>query len=100
IGAVLAGGDKPVWGKGMALVAALSAVFCFAYLGSISYYYYSRAGLWSGRQARADYFLSPGKVTPYYPIAKWISTNVPADALLLMVGDARGLYYDRPFLTN
>ncbi len=100
IGAVLAGGDKPVWGKGTALVAALSAVFCFAYLGAISYYYYARAELWSGLQTRAEYFFSQGKVTPYYSLAKWISTNVPADARLLMVGDARGLYYDRPFLTN
>jgi hypothetical protein len=100
LGAVLAGGNKPVWGRGTALVAGLSAVFCFTYLGAISHYFYSCAGIWSGRQTRAEYLSGLGKITPYYPAAQWISTNVSPEARLLIVGDARGLYYDRPYLTN
>ncbi len=99
-GSVLAGGDKPNCGKGWAWVGGFCAIFCFVYLSVISYYYYSCAGIWSGKQTRAEYLMSPGKITPYYDTAQWINQNLPPEARLLVVGDARGLYYDRPFLTN
>ncbi len=99
-GTVLGGGDRPGWGKGWAWWAGLCGLLCFAYLSAISSYYYSCAGLWTGRQTRAEYLMAPGKITPYYSTAQWINQNLPLDAGLLVVGDARGLYYDRPFLTN
>ena len=99
-GAVLGGGDKPAWGKGWAWTAALSAMLCFPYLAAISHYYYSCAGIWEGRETRADYLMGAGKLNPYYSTAQWISGNLPPQARLLVVGDARGLYYERPFLTN
>ena len=100
LGAVLAGGSKPEWGKGAAWIAGLSAILCFGYLGAISHYYYSAGGIWSGRQTRDSYLMGQGKITPYISMARWISDHTPADSRLLIAGDARGLYYDRPFLTN
>ncbi|HEY5038864.1 MAG TPA: hypothetical protein VIJ93_07320, partial [bacterium] len=100
LSAVLVGGNRPAWGKGTAWIGGLSAVFCFAYLCAISHFYYSCAGIWSGRQTRADYLSSPGKITPYYPLTQWLSANRPPQEHLLVVGDARGLYYGQPFLTN
>lgn len=97
---VLAGGNKPSWGKGMAWMGALTAVLCFGYLSAISTRYSTCAGIWTGRQTRAEYLMAPGKITPYYSIAQWANQNLPVDASLLVVGDARGLYYERPFLTN
>lgn len=100
IGAVLAGGDRPGWAKGVAWAAALSSVLCFTYLAAVARYYYDCVGIWTGRQTRAEYMSGPGKITPYYAMAQWIGENLPRDSHLLIVGDARGLYYDRPFLTN
>jgi hypothetical protein len=100
LAAVLAGGDRPGWAKGAAWFAGFSAVFCFAYLADITHFYYDCAGIWSGRQTRAQYLSNPKKITPYYAMAQWISANVPQDKRLLIAGDARGLYYERPFLTN
>jgi hypothetical protein len=99
-GAALAGLEKPVWGRAVSWIGAFSALLCFAYLAAMSHYYYSCSGIWWGRQTRAEYLSNPAKLTPYYPVAQWISANLPPDARLLVVGDARGLYYDRPFFTN
>jgi hypothetical protein len=100
LGVVLAGGDRPAWGKGAALAAGVSAILCFSYLSAISHYYYSPAGIWTGRQTRAEYLANPRKMTPYQVMAQWISANLPGGTRLLIAGDARGLYYDRSFLTN
>ncbi len=100
LGGALGGGNKPQWGKILALTGAVSAILSFGYLSAISAHYSGCAGVWSGRQTRDDYMLSRGKITPYFSMARWLSNNTPQDAGLLMVGDARGLYYDRPFLTN
>ena len=97
---VLAGGNKPSWGKGAAWVGSLVALLCFGYLSAISARYSDCAGIWTGRQTRAEYLAAPGKITPYYSTAQWVNQNLPEDASLLVVGDARGLYYERPFLTN
>jgi hypothetical protein len=100
LGIVLGGGDKPYWGKAVAVVGAISAIFCFGYLSAISAHYAACAGVWTGRQTREDYLMSPGKISPYFETALWVHQNLPPDARLLVAGDARGLYYERPFLTN
>ena len=100
LGATLAGGNRPAFGKGAATAAGITAVLCFAFLAAMSQHYYGCAGLWSGQQTRADYLNAPNKRSPYYTMAQWISANLPGDAGLLIVGDARGLYYERPFQTN
>ncbi len=100
LGGVLGGGDKPHWGKVLAFAGAVSAILSFGYLSAISARYSGCAGVWYGRQTRDDYLTSPGKITPYFSMAEWVSNNTSRDAGLLIVGDARGLYYDRPFLTN
>ncbi len=99
-GAVLGGGEQIAWRKGWAWAAGFCAVLCFAYLSLISHYYYSCAGIWLGRQTRAEYLMGTGKITPYYDTAQWVNRNLPGDARLLVAGDARGLYYERPFLTD
>ncbi len=99
-GAFLSGTDRPWWGRGTALAAGLAAALCFCNLAAISHYYYDCAGLWAGKQTKEAYLTGEGKITPYYPMAKWIMVHVPKLSRLLIVGDARGLYYGNPFLTN
>ena len=100
LGAVLGGGNKPHWGKGLAWAGSVTALFCFGYLSAISARYSGCAGVWAGRQTRAEYLMNQSKITPYFSMAQWITDHTPADARPLIVGDARGLYYDRPFLSN
>ncbi len=37
--------------------------------------------------------------TPYYPAADFINTHAPKSADVMVLGDARGFYLNRPFLT-
>ncbi|HVZ80486.1 MAG TPA: glycosyltransferase family 39 protein [bacterium] len=94
------GEAHPGWRKALAWAGALSAVLCFGFLAAISGRYEGGAGVWTGFQSRADYLMAPNKITSYYSLAQWVNANTPDDSHLLIVGDARGLYYDRPFLSN
>lgn len=100
LAAALWGGNRSDWGKGVSLVSALVAVLCFANVTAISHYYYPASGIWYGVQTRGEYLSNPGNITPYYPMAQWVNAQLPGDARLLVAGDARGLYYEREFLTN
>jgi hypothetical protein len=55
-------------------------------------------GIWSGRETREQY-LDRMTQNSYFPLARWCE-NLPSTARVLLVGDARGLYYPRPFLAN
>lgn len=100
LASALMGGDHPEWGKRAALFSGLTAILCFGNLTAISHYYYPASGIWYGDQTRADYLSGPGNITPYYPMAQWVNRNLPEGAGLLVAGDARGLYYERSFLSN
>ena len=86
VGSLLGGGNRPGWGKGASWVGGLTALLCFAYLAGIARYYYFTSGIWTGRQTRADYLTGPGKISPYLPMAQWISKNVPTTASILIAG--------------
>ncbi len=60
--------------------------------------FFDGAGVWSGRENRETY-LDRVMENSYEPLARWCG-NLPADAGVLVVGDARGLAYSRPFLAN
>src|SRR5581483_4262717 len=100
LGTLLGGADRSSWGKVLAWVSGFTGILCFAYLAAISHYYYSTTGIWAGRQTREEYLMSPGKITPYFSMAQWLTEHALSGARLLIVGDARGLYYAQPFLTN
>jgi hypothetical protein len=100
LAAVLAGGDRPFWGKATAWIAGLCALLCIGYMGDIIHYYYNFSGILSGRQTSAQYLTDGRKLTSYYDLSRWLSGHLPDEKRLLIVGDARGLYYSQPFLTN
>ncbi|MGH7740351.1 MAG: hypothetical protein ACREL1_09430 [bacterium] len=100
VAAVVFAGRGKGWARGLAWASGLTAFLCFFYFAEISDFYYGCAGVWSGKETRFDYLQDRGKITPYAQMAQWISKNLPRDARLLIVGDARGLYYKRPFWAN
>ncbi len=72
-----------------------SAVFCTAEYFSLSSTWFDGWGLWSGRESRQDYLSR--KISP---MIEWVNQNLPENAQLLVVGDARVLYYKRPTYAN
>lgn len=100
IGSVLGSGERPQWGKALAWSGVVVGLFCSIFLVAISVRYSDCAGIWTGRQDRASYLAAPNKLTSYQRMAAWIGANTPKDAGLLIVGDGRGLYYDRPLMAN
>ena len=89
------------WFKGLSWAGVLAALLSLGPLLAIAQYYYPSLGVLLGVQTRDENLVSQGKITPYLPMARWLSTlKVTPQSGLLIAGDARGLYYGQPFLTN
>jgi hypothetical protein len=100
MGAVLGGSGNPVIRRTSAWSAALAALVCLPVLMAISGRHHGAAGVWTGLETRRDYLAGEGRITPYQGMAHWIRGNLPKGDRLLLVGDARGLYYGRPLRSN
>ena len=87
------------WGKFWSAALALSAAFCFASFTGVSAKYYDGSGVWTGRETREAY-LDRKLQEGYSGMSRWIGLNLPGDARVLLVGDSRGVYYDRQFVAN
>lgn len=64
----------------------------------------AQPGAWKvayGRATKADYLLHehPSYNAPYYAGAKFINENLPQDAVVLFIGEERGYYCERKFIT-
>jgi hypothetical protein len=92
--------EKKSWLGAVGMFASVTALLASVFLGSIAHFYYQGAGVWTGLETRDEYQSAPNKITPYLSMAKWTKDQTPEGARLLLVGDARGLYYGRSFLSN
>ncbi|MFB0527933.1 MAG: tetratricopeptide repeat protein [bacterium] len=61
-------------------------------------------GVVLGRESREEYLFRDGigyNLMPYYyPVCKYINQNLPLDAKVLFIGEARGYYCERDFVTS
>ena len=99
LGTVFGNARREIWGKAAAALSAATAVLCFFNLAALNSSYYLCAGVWTGRESR-EAFMDRDKIAPYYPMARWVAGELPAGARLGVVGDCRGLYYNRPFVSQ
>ncbi len=76
----------------------LSAVLNLGSYAVLSSRYFDGAGVWSGRETPEAY-LDRKMINSYEPLARWCDF-LPSESKVLVVGDARGQYYPRPFLAN
>ena len=55
-----------------------------------------------GRISEEDYLTRSHYTypTPYFASARWINRNAPPEARVLVIGDARGYYLERPFRSS
>jgi hypothetical protein len=93
----------PSWARRALLwAAAAAALLGLPMLSNVSRYYYSCGGVWRGVETRASYLGRPGRAGAplYQDLAGWVNANLPGDAVLLVAGDARTLYYERTALSN
>ncbi|MFN3551155.1 MAG: hypothetical protein ACK4WJ_05055, partial [Endomicrobiia bacterium] len=42
----------------------------------------------------------PSYPSPYYQIAEWVNKNLPVDSKILLLGETRGLFFERKYLTH
>lgn len=81
-----------------ASVGIFAVFFVGAYV-VISSQYYGGWNRWTGSESREGY-LNRLISNSYEPLVLWTDKNLSNDARLLIVGDARGLYYPRSFYAN
>ena len=77
-------------------------IFAIFFLGSyviISGQYYQGWDRWTGQESREG-FLTLQMSNSYEPLVLWADQHLPAEAKLLIAGDARGLYWPRSFVAN
>jgi len=91
---------RPAYWKGLWLVAVVvCALLCFGRYWDLSALYFDGVGIWAGKETREGY-LARRMPNSYEPLVLWTDANLPSDARLLIVGDARGLYYQRAAYAN
>ncbi|HET9869857.1 MAG TPA: hypothetical protein VFR02_05115, partial [bacterium] len=88
-----------VWPRFLAGAGLASALLCLPSLLAVSARYFDGAGVWTGAETRERY-LQRMVQDPYEDLALWTAAHLPPDARILLVGDARGLYWRRDFLAN
>jgi len=86
---------KNLW---VASILACAVLFFGDYV-DLSASYYDGAGIWRGLETQEEY-LSRKMQNSYVPLVLWTRDNLPKDARLLIVGDSRGVYYERPYLAQ
>lgn len=64
----------------------------------------ANSGTWKvayGRMSRSEYLLHehPAYKAPYYAAAEYINQNAPQEATVLVIGEERGFYLERKFIT-
>lgn len=81
-------------------------VFCYAMTISMAraFLMLSESGAWKaayGRVAKSAYLLHehPSYTAPYYAGVEFINENLPPDATVLFIGEERGYYCERRFIT-
>lgn len=81
-------------------------VFCYAMTISMArtFLMLSQPGAWKvayGRAAKSEYLLHehPSYNAPYYAGTKFINETLPKDATVLFIGEERGFYCERKFIT-
>ncbi|MBA7473004.1 hypothetical protein ES707_08336 [subsurface metagenome] len=61
-------------------------------------------GVVLGRESREEYLyrdsIGRNLMPYYYPVVKYINQNLPMDAKILFIGEARGYYCEREFVTT
>jgi hypothetical protein len=75
------------------------AVFFLGFYALLSAQYYQGWDRWIGQESRESY-LNRQMSNSYEPLVLWTDQHVPSDARLLIVGEARGLYWPRSFYAN
>ena len=90
---------NPAATRAWALVLLAFGLTTFLSLGRLSVDFFQAPKIWFGVQSREAFLSQSPQTASYYPLARACGRLAPRERVLV-VGDARGLYYPRPFLTN
>ena len=96
----LSGLKRPIWTHFLAWVVIIFGLFSLLSLCRLSVNYYHSDKVWLGEESRLEYLNQAPQTSSYFGLAQLTGELLPPDAQVLVVGDARGLFYPRPFYTN
>jgi len=99
LSALLMDRKEKVWKTLWTSALLISAVLCLGTYLDLSARFYDPIGVIMGRETPTAY-LERKNLNTYEPMVRWIDENLAQDASLLVVGDARGVYYPRTFIAN
>ncbi len=91
--------DKVFFEKSVAVWGLAAALLGLPYFLDTSARYFDGLGVWTGLETRSQY-LARMVQNPYEDLVEWTDAHLPSDARILLVGDARGIYYRRDFMAN
>jgi Dolichyl-phosphate-mannose-protein mannosyltransferase len=86
--------------KAWAWTAAFFGLLSLLSLGRLNTDYYGSYRVWMGNESPREYLVRSPQTRSYMGLALAAGRVLGPDETLLVVGDARGLYYPRPFYTN
>ena len=91
--------ESKTWGKFWIFLCFLFGILICLSLGRLSTDYYQSQKIWLGVETRREFLERSPQTASFYSLAEACGGLPPGDRILV-VGDARGLYYPRPYLTN
>jgi hypothetical protein len=92
--------ENRIWARTWAGVVAVYGFLALGTLLNLSLHFYHIDDLWLKGWNREDYLRRLPLTSTYYDLTEKCGEVVPSGNQLLIAGDARGLYYPRPFITN
>ncbi len=96
---VLADLQKVGWTRAWACIVIVFSLFSFLSLCRLSVDFYHGDQIWLGKETSSEYLSKEPQTASYYGLTRAVEALPPTDQLLI-AGDARGLYYPRPFYAN
>ena len=96
---VLSDLQKREWTRAWAWVVIVFSLFSFLSLSRLTVDFYQSDQIWLGKETSSEYLSKEPQTATYYNLTQE-ALVLPSWDQLLIAGDARGLYYPRPFYAN
>ncbi len=100
MGILLSDLGKREWTRAWAWVVVGFGFLSFLSLCRLSADYYQGQKIWFGVETRGEFLSKAPQTASYFGITQLVENSLPKSDQILVVGDARGLYYPRCYYNN
>jgi hypothetical protein len=92
--------STPGWRRWAAGIVLIFGLLSFLSMGRTALRFYQIDKVWMGLWNQREYLTQNLQSSSYFPLAQAAAQVIPPDKRLLIVGDARSLYYSNPVVAN